>query len=304
LSFAQLDDFCEGDKGDPIFFESFGDVSVPADPNAIGTTSYLYVNNGRPIDGSYTISSSFNWFPSWFTTVDHTPGDTEGKALIVNADNNRSGQFFERKIEGLCSGTTYEFSTWMLNITSLSLAGFCTRETGINGGIPINVRFEIWDESNTTLLNSGDTGDIFAPQEPIWEQYGLTFRTVAGQESVVLKILNNGIGGCGNDLALDDIQFVSCGDKTEINTSLATPSPAQFCNEEAGEVTLGVMIVLEVFTTRFYQWQQSSDGQIYTDILGANNDTFITENLTAEGDYYYRVKIGSGTKRRKIGNIL
>jgi len=49
----------------------------------------------------------------------------------------------------------------MLNITSLSLAGFCTRETGINGGIPINVRFEIWDESNTTLLNSGDTGDIF-----------------------------------------------------------------------------------------------------------------------------------------------
>jgi len=87
--------------------------------------------------GEYTISSKFDWFDAWFSNGDHTEGDIGGKALIVNADSNTSGQFFEREISGLCPGTTYEFSTWMLNVSSLPLASFCTNATGIPGGIKV-----------------------------------------------------------------------------------------------------------------------------------------------------------------------
>ena len=288
---AQLDDFCSGDKGEPIFSETFGDAFTIADPTAIGNTTYMYVDNTRPNDGYYTISSEFDWFVSWFTTMDHTEGDTRGKALIVNADKNQAGIFFERQISGLCPGTTYEFSAWMLNITSLVKSDFCTVRTGIPGGIPINVRFEIWDETDTIRLKFGDTGDIFAKTQAIWEQYGLTFQSIAGQESVILKIFNNGEGGCGNDLALDDIQFASCGDNTRIDTTLNSPSPAQFCDGEPGAVMLTVIPDFSVFSTHFYQWQRSFDGIVYTDIPGAINQTFTTENLSDEGDYYYRVKI-------------
>ncbi len=292
---GQLANFCEGGKGDPIFLETFGNNSIPVNRNAIGTTTYNFVNNGQPDDGDYTISSRFNWFQSWFTTTDRTPGDTGGRALIVNADDNTSGQFFERNIEGLCSNTTYEFSTWLLNLNSLPLSNFCTNATGIPGGIPINVRIEIWDEADTVILASGDTGDIFASSEANWQKYGLTFSAVPGQERVILRILNNGVGGCGNDLALDDIQFVTCGDLTEILTSTNMQSPLSFCDESSGQVELRVNTLLRVFSNRFYQWEESLDGIAFTSIVGANNETFKTENLIDPGNYFYRIRIAETT---------
>ena len=293
--FGQLNDFCVGGKGDPIFLETFGNSNLPVNANAIGNTTYTFINNGQPDDGEYTISSRFNWFPAWFNTTDRTPGDIGGRALIVNADDNTSGQFFQRTISGLCPSTTYEFSTWMLNITSLSLTDFCFQMTGIPGGIPINVRFEIWDESDSVILASGSTGDIFAPQQAIWQQYGLTFTTISGQENVILRILNNGVGGCGNDLALDDIQFVSCGDAIEIVTNTNQPSPLTFCDEPAGELQLEVNTILSVFDTTFYQWEQSLDGLLYTPIAGATNETFTTASLTNPGDYFFRVRIAESS---------
>ena len=79
-------------------------------------------------------------------------------------------------------------------------------------GIPINVRFEIWDITDTNLLASGDTGNVSGSTSPDWLQYGLVFQTEPGQTAVILKMINNGIGGCGNDLAIDDIVFKTCGD--------------------------------------------------------------------------------------------
>jgi len=290
LILAQLNDFCGGDKGDAIFLETFGDASTVADPSSIGSTSYTFVDEATPVDGSYTISAKFNWFSTWFTTADHTEGDTGGKALIVNADRDKSGIFFERKITGLCQGTTYEFSAWMLNITSLTLADECTRRTGIPGGIPINVRFEIWDETDTLRLKFGDTGDIFSDVNPDWKKYGLTFKTVTGQENVILKIYNNGKGGCGNDLALDDIQFASCGDRTFIESTLKKKSPAEVC-DAAGLVGLTVNVDKSVIKTAVYQWQKSSDGITFVDVIGETKKTVITEDLNTKGDYYYRAKI-------------
>ena len=290
-AFSQLG-FCSGDKGDPVFNETFGEGQSQADPTAIGTTTYSYVPNGQPPDGSFTISDQFNWYPSWFTTDDHTEGDANGNALIVNADDTMSGRFFSREITGLCAGTTYEFSAWVMNVSSSVLGTICEQFTGIPGGIPINLSFEIWDSTDTMLLKSGSTGEIFAVAEPTWIPYGLTFQTVAGQEDIILKILNNGIGGCGNDLAIDDIQFASCGDKTEISNNLNLDNPAQFCGVSGpGIVTLKATPDFSVFSTHFYQWQQSNNGINFFDVSGETTNEFTTPAIIAPGDYYYRVKV-------------
>jgi len=102
-----------------------------------------------------------------------------------------------------------------------------------DGGIPINVKFQIWDETDTALLKGGNTGDISSTNSPVYKQYALTFRTKPGQNSVILKMFNNGVGGCGNDLAIDDIIFRSCGDLTKITSQGNSEPEFAVCESEA-----------------------------------------------------------------------
>lgn len=273
---AQLG-FCTGNSGDPIFTETFG---AGTSPNALpaGTTTYVY-NPGDPNDGFYTVSSDSNFF-GWFDIPDHTPGDTNGKMLIINADFT-AGEFYKTTISGLCENTSYEFSSWMLNLLPAS---------GCSGqGIPINVQFEIWDKTDSTLLASGSTGDIPCTDTPNWRQYALVFQTLPGQSEVILKMRNNGPGGCGNDLALDDIVFKSCGDSTVVEDEL-TATEISICEDEVPySKQLTAIPDNSVFSSHYYQWQQSTDGSTWTDIPGETSDTYDASLVTSTT--YYRVKV-------------
>ena len=279
---AQLG-FCTGNSGDPIFTENFGtgttNNSLPA-----GTTTYNY-SNGFPNDGFYTVSNGTFGNPyEWHQTGDHTPDDSNGKCLIVNASFS-AGEFYRTTISGLCEFTTYEFSAWMINLV---IAGsFCTTQPG--GAIPINVRFEIWDSSDTNLLASGNTGNISETSTPNWEEYGLVFQTLVGQNTVILKMINNGIGGCGNDLAIDDIEFKSCGDATTV-TDLFNNGNVNLCSSET---PFGTTLIAtpddSVFSSHFYQWQESTDGIIWTDIPGETNQSLVISGVTTTS--YYRTKV-------------
>ncbi|WP_225036125.1 gliding motility-associated C-terminal domain-containing protein [Winogradskyella sp. SM1960] len=277
---AQLG-FCSGTSGDPIFFEDFGTGTV----NSVlpeGTTTYYYTD-GFPDDGFYTVGNgSFGNGFDWHEVEDHTPGDTDGKFLMVNAGFS-AGEFYRTTISGLCESTTYEFSAWLLNF--VKIPGFC-HDLGIE--IPFNVRFQIWDSTDTNLLASGDTGDVYGEADPNWEQYGLVFQTLANQDEVILKMINNGDGGCGNDLAIDDIAFKACGDYVTVTDPLNNTS-ATVCNSEIPyTTTLTATPDYAVYTSHFYQWQESSDGVTWTDIEGETNQT-IDVSITAET--FYRTKI-------------
>lgn len=272
---AQLS-FCSGNSGDPIFNEDFGAGGTTQ--LAQGTTSYTFTS-GEPYDGFYNVSSNTNWF-DWFDIDDHTSNDPNGRMLIINADFT-SGEFYRTTISGLCENTTYEFSSWMIN---LSRASGCGGNT-----IPINVKFEIWDNTNSNLLASGDTGNINAASSPNWKQYALVFQSLPNQTSVILKMLNNGVGGCGNDLALDDIVFKSCGDNVTIedlnNRSTVLLCPDQFPYNS----TLTATPDFSIFDSHFFQWQESNDGINWIDVLGETNNTFITPPINTTR--YYRVKV-------------
>ncbi|APU69944.1 T9SS type B sorting domain-containing protein [Christiangramia flava] len=279
--FSQLG-FCSGSKGDPIFQEDFGSGSGFGDPLQSGITEYRYVSDTDPNDGQYAISSQVGQYnTSWHSYFPSTTY-SGGRALIVNADFT-PGRFYRKQIDGLCENTTYEFSAFIMNVYD--------RDSGIceNGGIPNNVRFEIWDETDAVLLKSGDTGDILSSSNPQWTQYALTFSSEPGQNSVILKMFNNGEGGCGNDLAIDDIVFRSCGDLTTVESPDTTASPVNLCAEETPySVELNAASDNSVYEQVFYQWQQSSDGENWQDIPGANSIQYQTTALTETR--YFRVK--------------
>jgi len=274
--YAQLG-FCEGSKGDPIFQEDFeGATQLPA-----GTTNYSYVNRD-PEDGEYTVSNQIgNFITSWHSSL--PPNTVSNRnALIVNASFT-SGRFYQTEITGLCENTTYEFSAYLMNIYDRS-SMVCE-----NGGIPINVRFEIWDENDENLLKEGNTGDIPSTNSPEWEQYALTFQTEVGQEAIILKMFNNGEGGCGNDLAIDDIIFRSCGDLTTITSENAN-NQLDVCAEEAPvSLSLEATPDFSVYESHAYQWQESNDNETWSDISGENDEVYNTPPLN--NSRFYRVKV-------------
>lgn len=277
---AQLS-FCQGNSGAPIFEENFGTGNSFSQLPS-GTTTYNYIA-GYPDDGFYSVSNgSFNNPYDWHEIEDHTPDDNNGKFLIVNAGFT-PGEFYTTTINGLCESTTYEFSAWVLNF--LKVPGFCI-DQGIE--IPINVTFQIWDESGTNLLASGDTGDVFATASPLWDEYGLVFQTLPGQTTLILKMLNNGVGGCGNDLAIDDIQFKTCGDSVVINDEFNNTSVSVCENEIPYSTTLTAIPDFSVFNSHFYQWQKSNDGTNWEDIIGETSQSI---NVSIDAQTYYRTKV-------------
>ncbi|WP_157717093.1 T9SS type B sorting domain-containing protein [Formosa sp. Hel1_31_208] len=275
---AQLG-FCQGNSGDPIFLENFGtglnDTPLPA-----GTTSYTYANGAEPGDGLYTVSSNTNYF-DWFDIEDHTANDVNGRMLVVNSSFS-AGEFYRTTIVGLCENTSYEFSSWIVNLTPSG--GFCGA-----GAIPVNVRFEIWDSTDTNLLASGNTGNIGSSSTPNWQQYALVFQTIPSQTSVILKMINNGSGGCGNDLAIDDIVFKSCGDFIDVTDNSGNDSISLCSSETPFSTSLTATPDNTVFSNHFYQWQESPDSITWTDIPGATNELINITGITSTT--FYRAKV-------------
>lgn len=279
--YSQLE-FCRGSKGDPIFHETFGTGNLNGPPLPTSVTNYRYVT-GDPNDGEYTISGRVGQNNTTWHSYFPPATTSNGRALIVNAGFS-SGLFYTTKIEGLCENASYEFSAYLMNVYGRS-SNACT-----NGGIPINVRFEIWDETNTTLLKEGSTGNIQSTNSPLWEQYALTFQSREGQGGVILKMFNNGDGGCGNDLAIDDIIFRSCGDLTEIIAEGNTGNPIVICESSPGRsFTLIATPDFSVYSSHVYQWQESNDGVLWSDITNQTQEEFTTPQITSTK--YYRVRV-------------
>ncbi len=194
---------CAGTAGEVIISETFG--SGTTRPSLAGRTTYTLVNNPCPIDGQYTILSStpdscFSYL--WHAlSADHTPGDINGNFLVVNA-SEKPGEFYSQAVAGLCSGTQYEFSVWGLNMLK---PGICSRPLVPDVAIRIETAAGV-------LVQTVDVGRIAESATSAWQRYATLFTVPANTDGVVVKLINKqGEGGCGNDLALDDIQLTRCG---------------------------------------------------------------------------------------------
>lgn len=287
---AQL---CNGSLGDPVVNIDFGSGTntwgrqLPA-----WSTNYRFVSNNSPDDGEYTIARTTNGgvASSWHISRDHT-GNTDGYFMIVNAAAD-PGIFYTDTIHGLCGNTTYEFASWIINLNKPN--SIC----GSNLILP-NVTFTI-EKLDKTVLKSIHTGDIAATTSPLWKQYGAYFVTQPGVRDVVIRMRNNAPGGCGNDLALDDITFRPCGRILSAYVEGSSGNQDQnICQGTAAKIKIKT-IISGSGDVPAYQWQSSTDnGFTWQDIAGATLPDY-TINITANtdaGSKKYRLSIA------EAGNI-
>ena len=279
---------CNGSLGDPIINQDFGSGANPGLPLGSQFTNYNYVNTDCPNDGSYTIANSTNscFGSTWHTlNQDHT-GNPNGYMMIVNA-SNEPGIFYVQKadIGKLCPNTTYEFAAWIMNIIRPSACG--------GNSIQPNITFSI-ETTSGTVLKTYNTGNIPPSEIPTWNQYGTFFTTPSNLTDVIVKMINNAPGGCGNDLVLDDITFRACGPIIQSGFASTTgPADKEICQGSNARYTLKANVVGN--NNPSYQWQSNYYGNGWTDIEGKTADSLDIGFVNAiPGSYQYRIGVASG----------
>src|SRR5690606_15430977 len=151
----------------------------------------------------------------------------------------------------LCPNTDFTFSAWVINASPPDLCGT------VDNTLKPDVRFEIRTLSGE-LIKELPTGVIEGRVTPQWRYFGVSCNT--GNNTVVgLVIRNNGPDGCGNILAIDDIQFRPCGPKLLLRPSLQpTVDNTVLICAGTNEVTLE-SDVGPGYTAPVYQWQERLD---------------------------------------------
>ncbi|MBL7760854.1 MAG: gliding motility-associated C-terminal domain-containing protein [Sediminibacterium sp.] len=277
---AQL---CTGSFGDPVVNITFGNQASANGPLKAGVTNLNYLPAGCPIDGNYTITNATTgcWGSSWHTiSKDHT-GDPGGRFMLINASFTPD-DFYVDTVKGLCKNTIYQFSAWITNVLSNRNCG------GPNTSIP-NLTFKI-ETTAGAVLATYQTGDIQEETSVVWKEYGFVFQPDINTSSVVLRISNNAPGNCGNDLALDDIQFRPCGPKLTPSVANDANINGSVCELEQKQYLLKTDMGTG-FADPQVQWQLSNNlGMSWSDIPGAVQATYL-RNPTPGGNYRYRMLV-------------
>ena len=178
-----------------------GQITYDYNPVAIQPANFPDILN----DGEYVLATDpQQGFTNWSSIGDNTTGT--GYMLLVNVDDDLTGEFYRRRVT-LTPNTAFDFLAYAVNVNSQIDFDFCTGPGNDNGELALaNITLQI-EAPDGTILASQDTGDIPFNPVPVWEEYGLTFATDASTSDIDIVLINNSLGGCGNDLAIDDITF-------------------------------------------------------------------------------------------------
>jgi gliding motility-associated-like protein len=272
---------CTGSLGDPIINITFGSGPNPGTAISSAATNYQYVSTDCPLDGYYALrnSTAACFANTWHTITDHT-GNANGYFMLVNASVS-PGAFYLDTVKELCSNTTYEFAAWILNILKPSACG--------GSGIRPNLTFRL-EKTDATVLRTYSTNDIPASAIPQWNQFGFFFTTPPDVSDVIIRIINNANGGCGNDIALDDITFRPCGPRISASISGTTSNNVSVCEGTPRAYSFDANISVG-FNNAVVQWQENFNDGGWTDIPGATSLNYSTNfsGTTPPGNYLFRL---------------
>ncbi len=207
----------------PLITIHFGTGNV-RDVNTAELSNYERVASSCPTDGHYAYTSYTGdcFRGDWLTLPeDHTAGDEDGNMMLVNA-SPESGTFLTTTINGLKSGTTYEFAVWLMNL--------CKPSDKCPFPLLPNITIQLKTPAGKTVAQFS-TGEIVRRDVPHWTQYRAVFTTQPSEAALTLTMIDNAPGGCGNDFALDDITFRECVKPAPVVTTapkvpVVKPKPA------------------------------------------------------------------------------
>ncbi|MVM37342.1 T9SS type B sorting domain-containing protein [Spirosoma sp. HMF3257] len=266
-----------------IICETFG--AGPRGALPAGQTSFTYRPITCPGDGEYnlmdTVSGGCHGDAWHQVTQDHTPNDVRGNMFVVNASYQPS-EFYSQQVTGLCPGVTYEFSLWALNLNKILEAGACDGFSLRNPIIVMRI-----EQTDGTLIN-----EITQPAiprtggTPTWVQLAMQFSIKTNTDAIVVKLINQGLGGCGNDLAIDDIAFRPIHPELTIQFPNTTSTTITVCADTRLTLRVGNSVG---YPNPVYLWQQSQDNSNWTAVPGSGQITY-TINPVRAGRTYYRLR--------------
>lgn len=275
---------CNGAQGDPVVNIDFSRGSS-MHGSAIPESTFPFQASGTPLDGSYTIAkSTAGMLPDrWHQITNHTLNDPDGYMMIVNASPVPS-VFYETTITGLCPSTTYEFAAWIINLLTYS-------------GIKPSITFTILTDQGN-ILASHDTGDIQEGSATDWVHPGFLFTMPPNLNSIIIRMRNNGPGGNGNDIAIDDITFTPCGPTITASIDNKPLTLERMCANQHKTFKLAANLAPGVYNAPEFLWQiEDADGQ-WLDLPEetTNEMTLVFDNPVA-ATYSYRLLVA------EAGNI-
>ncbi len=238
----------------------------------IGLETYSLSNNANNGDLS-----------RWINLTDHT-GGANGRMLLVNADVLGSKIFIDT-VTIQCTNLKYSFFGYVAFIgNATNYKTFCDAYGGFKYPKLI---FVVRNASTGSIITNITTPDITSNN---WNQFGMKFVMPSGVARVIIEVYNAGEGGCGNDLALDDIQFGLCDPQPTISAS----APAAGCLGGTAIINTTLSDTTGMGSTLVYQWQSSPDGiSSWTDVSLAVSPTLTISPMTAGDSKYYRIIVAA-----------
>lgn len=274
---------CAGSIGDPVKSYDFGRGPGGRGPAIPDKTNYEYDNVDVPNDGQYAIVKTTAGMShvtqrNWLAVTNHTPNDPDGYMMLINANEFEAGLFYQETITDLCPGTTYDFGAWIINIMA-------------KPGIRPNVRFII-ETTSGAPIKQFDTNPIPEGSSTDWKRYSTTFTTGANINEVVVKIMNNGLGGGGNDFALDDITFSVCGPVIIPSIDGVVTPNKSLCIGETKSFDLSAEPTPGVYTNPQYLWQEMDASGVWQDMPTETTNKYTKPFVNAQvGSYKYRLLV-------------
>lgn len=273
--------------GQEIFREDFGTGTGYGSPlQGLGSGAYLFSDASPLKDGCYTIvdnARTAQGNSTWKDMGDHS-GQPGGRMLLVNG-SYKPGEFYRREVSGLCAGLQY----------ALSVSASSVIAPGMNCGadvspIPSRIRFRIEDKEGNLL---GQLAERYIPADPDpaakWKGYGIMFTLPEGVTTIQIVMLDDAPGGCGNDMAVDDIVLSTCKplQSISINGSSNSYNGCQHTSAILKVDTVGLKL-----NHPLLQWQKFNNSTgLWVAIAGAQSDTYVISGLGLSDKGEYRVII-------------
>lgn len=271
-----------GTLGQVFYTENFGSGATLA-TLPTGTTQYTGSTTQPLATDQFMLASNANMGDNakFISLADHTSGS--GRMMIVNADATAK-VFYSGEVNGLCANQQYSLAFYAAFVGNSNYQTICG---GFGGFKYPKIKMRVKDKVSGAIITEISTGDISATT---WNLYGMKWVMPSGFSNIVFELINDGEGGCGNDIALDDIQFGTCDPVPVVSVSGASIG----CLGGGTSMSANLSDASTIPGAKDYQWQISTDNVSFTDITGATSATFTIPNVTAaDVNKYYRVLVAA-----------
>ncbi|RAJ77394.1 gliding motility-associated-like protein [Chitinophaga dinghuensis] len=281
-----------------LFREDFGTGTGFGDAlTGLSSAAYQFTNTSPQREGFYSIINNPQLAKgdnTWKSMPDHT-GQPNGRMLVING-SVIPGEFYRKKFSGICGGQQYALSFSACSVISPTLS--CGANTV---PIPSRVRLQIADDNGNIL---GEIPERYIPVDPnpagSWKSYGFLFTLPPNLSSFQVILLDDAPGGCGNDLAIDDIILSTCKPVVPILINKIPVNKYTGC--VGSSIEFSVDLTGLTFAKPVYQWQKfDTPSATWKNITGGTGATYTLGSAQLTDAGQYQVLITDNTTGSCVG---